>query len=65
MTNSYASYPSSVEDAVLISQIKSVFQRESENQRPSRNVLQFLFGYAAAYEAVNTGLMGQVAYMNN
>ena len=65
MRNSYTSYLSSVEDDILVSQIKSVFQRESENKRPSRNVLQFLFGYAAAYEAVNTGLMGQVAYMNN
>ena len=65
MRNSYTSYLSSVDDDILVSQIKSVFQRESENQRPSRNVLQFLFGYAAAYEAVNTGLMGQVAYMNN
>ena len=65
MTNSYTSYLSSVDDEVLVSQIKSVFQRESENQRPSRNVMQFLFGYAAAYDSVNTGLMGQVAYMNN
>jgi hypothetical protein len=27
--------------------------------------MQFLLGYAAAYDTVNTGLMGQVAYMNN
>ena len=65
MTNSYTSYPSSVDDNILVSQIKSVFERESENQRPSRNVMQFLLGYAAAYDTVNTGLMGQVAYMNN
>ena len=65
MRNSYTSYLSSVDDNILVSQIKSVFERESENQRPSRNVMQFLLGYAAAYEAVNTGLMGQVAYMNN
>ena len=65
MTNSYTSYLSSVDDEVLVSQIKSVFQRESENQRPSRNVMQFLLGYAAVYDSVNTGLMGQVAYMNN
>ena len=48
MRNSYTSYLSSVEDDILVSQIKSVFQRESENQRPSRNVMQFLLGYAAA-----------------
>ena len=68
MTNSYTSYLSSVDDDILVSQIKSVksvFERESENQRPSRNVMQFLLGYAAAYDTVNTGLMGQVAYMNN
>ena len=37
MRNSYTSYLSSVDDDILVSQIKSV----------------------------NTGLMGQVAYMNN
>ena len=61
MRNSYTSYLSSVDDDILVSQIKS----ESENQRPSRNVMQFLLGYAAAYDTVNTGLMGQVSYMNN
>jgi hypothetical protein len=65
MTNSYTSYPSSVEDAVLISQIKEVFRRESEQQQPSRNVLRYLLSYATAYETMNTGLMGQVSYMNN
>ena len=65
MRNSYTSYLSSVDDNILVSQIKSVFERESENQRPSRNAMQFLLGYAAAYDTVNTGLMGQVAYMNN
>ena len=65
MRNSYTSYLSSVDDDILVSQIKSVFQRESENQRPSRNVLRYLFDYAAAYESMNTGLMGQVAFMNN
>ena len=65
MRNSYTSYLSSVEDDILVSQIKSVFQRESENQRPSRNVVQFLLDYAAAYDTVSTGLMGQVSYMNN
>ena len=47
MRNSYTSYLSSVDDNILVSQIKSVFERESENQRPSRNVMQFLLGYAA------------------
>ena len=65
MRNSYTAYPSSVEDAVLVSQIREVFRRESEQQQPSRNVLRYLLSYAAAYESMNTGLMGQVAYMNN
>ena len=65
MTNSYTSYPSSVEDEILVSQIRDVFRRESEQQNPSRNVLRYLFDYAAAYESVSTGLMGQVAFMNN
>jgi hypothetical protein len=65
MTNSYTTYPSSVEDEILVSQIRDVFCRESEQQKPSRNVLRYLFDYAAAYESMNTGLMGQVAFMNN
>ena len=65
MTNSYTSYPSSVEDEILVSQIRDVFRRESEQQQPSRNILRYLFDYAAAYESMNTGLMGQVSYMNN
>ena len=65
MTKNYTSYPSSVEDEILVSQIRDVFRRESEQQQPSRNVLRYLFGYAAAYNSVNTSLMGQVAYMSN
>ena len=65
MRNSYTAYPSSVEDPVLVSQIREVFRRESEQQQPSRNVLRYLLSYAAAYESMNTGLMGQVAFMNN
>ena len=65
MTNSYTSYPSSVEYEILVSQIREVFRRESEQQKPSRNILRYLFDYAAAYESVSTGLMGQVAFMNN
>lgn len=65
MINSYTSYLSSVDDVLLVSQIKEVFRMESEQQKPSRNVLRYLFDYAAAYESVSTGLMGQVTYMNN
>ena len=65
MRNSYTSYLSSVEDAILVSQIREVFRRESEQQQPGRNVMRYLFDYAAAYESVSTSLMGQVAYMNN
>ena len=65
MINSYTSYLSSVDDVLLVSQIKEVFRLESEQQKPSRNVLRYLFDYAAAYESVSTGLMGQVTYMNN
>ena len=65
MRNSYTSYISSVEDEILVSQIRDVFRRESEQQQPSRSVLRYLFDYAAAYESVTTSLMGQVAFMNN
>ena len=65
MRNSYAAYPSSVEDAILVSQIRKAFREESERQKPSNKVLDFLYSYAAAYDTVNTSLMGQVAFMNN
>ena len=65
MRNSYTSFPSSIEDILLVSQIRESFREESERQQPSRNVLSFLFNYAAAYDTVSTGLMGQVAVLNN
>ena len=47
MRNSYTSYLSSVDDDILVSQIKSVFERESENQRPSRNAQRLFFALPA------------------
>ena len=65
MRNSYTSFPSSIEDILLVSQIREAFREESERQQPSCNVLSFLFNYVAAYDSVSTGLMGQVAVLNN
>ncbi len=65
MTNNYASFPSSVEENMLMAQIKDVFRKESETQKPSCKVMQFLLGYAAAYQTKNTSLLGTIAYMSN
>ena len=33
--------------------------------KPSQKVLNFIFSYAAAYEAVGNGWMGTVGFMKN
>ncbi len=50
---------------MLMAQIKDVFRKESETQKPSCKVMQFLLGYAAAYQTKNTSLLGTIAYMSN
>ena len=45
--------------------IREAFQTESKRQTPSRKTLNFIFGYAAAYESVETRLMGKMGVMNN
>ena len=48
----------------LMKGIRKVFKAESK-QTPSSKALNFIFGYAAAYESVETGLMGKMEVMNN
>lgn len=48
----------------LIDGIRKVFQAESK-QTPSSKTLNFIFGYAAACESVETRLMGKMEIMNN
>ena len=45
--------------------IREVFQAESKRQNPSSKTLNFIFGYAAAYQAVETRLMGKMEILNN
>lgn len=49
----------------LFADIKAAFAEESENQTPSASVLQYLKAFAAAFETVNTGLLGRVEIVNN
>lgn len=55
----------SIYDQNLFADIKAAFAEESENQSPSASVLQYIKAFAAAFEMVNTGLIGRVDLMNN
>ena len=63
--NNTLNYTESISDKNLFADIKATFAEESEKQRPSASVLQFIKAYAAAFETVNTGLIGRINLMNN
>ncbi len=63
--NNTLNYTESISDQNLLADIKATFAEESEKQSPSASVLQFIKAYAAAFETVNTGLIGRVDLMNN
>ena len=44
--------------------IRKVFKAQSK-QTPSSKTRNFIFGYAAAYESVETRLMGKMEILNN
>ena len=48
----------------LMDGIRKVFQAESK-KTPSSKTLNFIFGYAAAYESVETRLMGKMEILKN
>lgn len=50
-------------DDYFKSQLKEVFA--SQNEKPGKSVLNFIFGYAAAFESMTTGLFGSVDLINN
>ncbi len=33
--------------------------------KPSKSVLNFIFSYAASYDAMNTGMLGMTGFMKN
>ena len=33
--------------------------------KPSQKVLNFIFSYAASYDAMNTGMLGMTGFMKN
>lgn len=33
--------------------------------KPSKSVLNFIFSYAASYDAMNTGMLGLTGFMKN
>lgn len=50
-------------DDFLKTQLKEVLA--SQNEKPGKSVLNFIFGYAAAFESVTNGLFGSVDLINN
>ena len=50
-------------DEILTSQLKDVFA--AQNHRPSKSTLNFIFGFAAAYETLQNDLLGSTAFMKN
>lgn len=63
--NPTQNYTESISDQNLFADIKAAFAEESESQGPSASVLQYIKAFAAAFETVNTGLIGKVDLMNN
>ena len=50
-------------DETFATQLKDVFS--SEKGKPSRKVMQFIFGFAAAYESIGSEFLGAVDVMRN
>ena len=63
MENATLNYNEPLLDEILTAQIHDVFA--SETKKPAKSVLDFIFGYAAAYETVENDLLGRVEFMKN
>lgn len=50
-------------DETFAKKLKAVYA--AEVGKPSKKVLDFIFGFAAAYESMGTGLFGAVDVMKN
>ncbi len=50
-------------DGTLAKEIRDVFQSEASS--PSRKALNFILGFAAAYQPVKCGVSEQVDVLNN
>ena len=50
-------------DDYFKSQLKEVFA--SQHEKPGKSVLNFIFGYAAAFESMKSDLMGSLDIINN
>ena len=61
--NATLNYNEPLLDENLTAQIHDVFA--SETKKPAKSVLDFIFGYAAAYESVENELFGRVEFSKN
>lgn len=64
MTNNFTRNFGLIDDE-LVAGIRKSFQMEYGRQKPDNRVLDFIFGYAASYEVVDTQMLGKVEFMNN
>ena len=63
MENATLNYNEPLLDEILTAQIHDIFA--SETKKPAKSVLDFIFGYAAAYESVENELFGRVEFSKN
>lgn len=56
-------YNEPIVDETLVAQIKDVFA--AERKKPSKSVMRFILGYAAAYEPVDNNYLGLTGVMKN
>ena len=63
MENATLNYNEPLLDEILTAQIHDVFA--SETKKPAKSVLDFIFGYAAAYESLESNWLGSMEVMKN
>ena len=63
MENATLNYNEPFLDEILTAQIHDIFAKEIK--KPAKSVLDFIFGYAAAYESVENKWLGSVEMMKN
>lgn len=63
MENATLNYHEPLLDEILTAQIRDIFA--SETKKPAKSVLDFIFGYAASYESLQSDMFGMVDVMKN
>jgi len=56
-------YPEPILDETFKNQIKAAFAEDK--CKPGKSVLSFIMGFAAAFESIETGMLGTMGVMQN